>query len=98
MTEDTGFKILLALCGFLSGALAASGLMYATIITSRTKIAALEAWQKEEALGALKRSERIAALEGDMKVDAQWRLSVADDIHELKEDMKVVREKLEAAA
>lgn len=94
MTEDAGFKILLAICGFLAGALGASALQYATIIASKARIASLEAWRTEQSVAANQRTLKIAALEGDMRVGDQRWSEVRDDIKEIKDRLTTIEGRL----
>ena len=92
MTEENTIRLLTGLVCFLSGALGAAGLTFATVITTKTKTAALEHWRDLHIEETRMQFAQISQHEGRFQVLGEWQNSMLSSISRIELELRGIKE------
>ena len=94
MTDDNSIRLLIGLCGFLSGALAAAGLMYSTIVRSKVQIEGIENWRKDIEVRISSVLAQQNENDGQLISLGESQRSIQQTVSEIKVDIRAMRDDL----
>jgi hypothetical protein len=84
VNDENVIRLLIGLCGFLGGAVVAASVHFATVVQTKTRVAALEEWRIEAIREAHDRADRISKLEGLSQVVITRIDALGDSLLDIK--------------